>query len=60
MPEDYIMFGKYQIAEEKPGLMYLVYYKDFGIVYRTISLVDALHWCLEDWAPMTIFDYRAG
>ncbi len=60
MENDYIMIGKYQIVEEKSGYLYLVYYKDFGQVYRTISLVDALHWCIEDWGPLTILDYRAG
>jgi hypothetical protein len=60
MDKKEIMIGKYQIVEEKPGFTYLVYYKDFGEVYRSISLTDAIHWCLEDWAPMTIHEYECA
>ena len=57
---DYIMFGKYQIFEDSRGLSYSVHYKDFGEQYVAATLQDALIWCLQDWEPLTIHDYRSA
>lgn len=53
------MVGKYQIVENIPTLDYNVYYKDFGLVYRADSVVDAIRWALQDWNPETLQEYRS-
>lgn len=58
-PSDQIMIGKYQIVENIPNLDYNVYYKDFGLVYRADSVVDAIRWALHDWNPETLHEYRS-
>lgn len=59
-PSDQIMIGKYQIVENIPKLDYNVYYKDFGLVYRADSVVDAIRWALQDWNPETLQEYRSA
>jgi hypothetical protein len=54
------MLGKYQIVEEDPGRHYVVYYKDFGEICRKASLADAINYCLQDWSPLSIHEYRSA
>ena len=59
-PSDQIMLGKYQIVEEDPGRHYVVYYKDFGEICRKASLADAINYCVQDWSPLSIHEYRSA